>query len=375
MNEILKPLQRILSNPSLVALLLFSLTLFFIFYFLGVWLLPVIVAVVLSYLLEGIIQQFERLGMRRVFALGFVFILFIAFLSYLAMVILPMIITQAKTLIANLPDYLSIGQAKLLLLPERFPQLFSEETIKTLLGSINHDISAYSKDLLSGKLFSSLLAITTVVIYIVLMPLLIFFFLKDKELILNWLARFLPENRQIITEVWQEVDIQIGNYIRGKFLEILVIWGMCFASFQLLGLQYTMLLSLMVGLSVLIPYVGATLVTIPVLVVAYMQFDLTSMFYWITLTYFIIQMLDGTVIVPLIFSEAVNIHPNAIIIAILVFGGLWGFWGVFFAIPLATLVKALLEAWRRYQARGNLQESSDILLSQNARHEEAGFPH
>lgn len=365
MNEILKPLQRILANPSLVALIFFSLTLFLVFYFLGVWLLPVMVAIVLSYLLEGIIQQLERLGMRRIFALGFVFVVFIAFFAYLGTVVLPMIISQAKTLIANLPEYLAIGQQKLLLLPERFPQLFSKDSISALLSGINNDISAYSKDFLSGKLFSSLLAITTVVIYIVLMPLLIFFFLKDKELILNWLARFLPENRQIITEVWQEVDIQIGNYIRGKFLEILIVWGMCFVSFQFLGLQYSMLLSLMVGLSVLIPYVGATLVTIPVLVVAYVQFDLTSMFYWVVAIYFIVQTIDGVVIVPLLFSEAVNIHPNAIIIAILVFGGLWGFWGVFFAIPLATLVKAVLEAWRRYQERGAPEEMQEILLSQN----------
>ena len=360
MNEILKPLRRVLANPSLVALIFFSLTLFFIFYFLGVWLLPVIVAIVLSYLLEGIIQQLERLGMRRVFALGFVFAVFLAFLTYLAMIVMPMIIGQAKTLIADLPSYLAIGQQKLLLLPERFPQLFSEESINALLASVNQEISAYSKDFLSGKLFSSLLALTTIVIYIVLMPLLIFFFLKDKQLILGWLARFLPENGQIITDVWQEVDVQIGNYIRGKFLEVLILWGVCFVNFQLLGLQYTMLLSLMVGLSVLIPYVGATLVTIPVLVVAYVQFDLTTMFYWVTIAYFIIQTLDGTVLVPLIFSEAVNIHPNAINSAILVFGGLWGFWGVFFAIPLATLVKAVLQAWQRYQQR---EEEEPILVN------------
>lgn len=364
MNEILKPLQRILANPSLVALLFFSFTLFLVFYFLGVLLLPVIVAIVLSYLLEGIIQQLERLGMRRVFALSFVFALFTAFLTYLAMVVLPMIIGQAKTLIANLPGYIDIGQQKLLLLPQRFPQIFSESTIKALIASINAEISAYSANFLSGKLFSSLLAVTTIVIYIVLMPLLIFFFLKDKKPILQWLAQFLPENRQIIAEVWQEVDVQIGNYIRGKFLEILIVWGMCFITFQILGLQYSMLLSLMVGLSVLIPYVGATLVTIPVLVVAYVQYDLTSMFYWAVAVYFIVQTIDGVVIVPLLFSEAVNIHPNAIIIAILVFGGLWGFWGVFFAIPLATLVKAVLEAWRRYQQRGSLEDSKEIHLSQ-----------
>lgn len=364
MNEILKPLQRILANPSLVALIFFSLTLFGVFYFLGVWLLPVIVAIVLSYLLEGIIQQLERLGMRRGFALSLVFIVFVAFLVYLAMVVMPLILAQSKTLIADLPEYLATGKQKLLLLPVHFPNFVSEENINSLIAGIEADISAYSKDFLSARLVPSLVALTTAAIYIVLMPLLIFFFLKDKKQILQWLAQFLPENRQIIAEVWQEVDVQIGNYIRGKFLEILIVWAMCFVTFHLLGLQYTLLLSLMVGLSVLIPYVGATLVTIPVVAVAYMQYDLTSMFYWTVAVYLIVQSIDGVVIVPLLFSEAVNIHPNAIIIAILVFGGLWGFWGVFFAIPLATLVKAVLEAWRRYQQRGHPEEPGGIALSQ-----------
>jgi len=63
------------------------------------------------------------------------------------------------------------------------------------------------------------------------------------------------------------------------------------------------------------------------------------------IAYGIIQALDGNLLVPLLFSEAVNLHPVTIIIAVILFGGLWGFWGVFFAIPLATLVKAILNAW------------------------------
>jgi putative permease len=65
------------------------------------------------------------------------------------------------------------------------------------------------------------------------------------------------------------------------------------------------------------------------------------------IAYAIIQALDGNVLVPLLFSEALNLHPVAIIVAILVFGGLWGFWGIFFAIPLATVVQAVLKAWPR----------------------------
>ena len=105
------------------------------------------------------------------------------------------------------------------------------------------------------------------------------------------------------------------------------------------------MLALTVGLSVLIPYIGAAVVTVPVALVAYFQWGFDSTFVWLIIAYFIIQFLDGNVLVPVLFSDVVNLHPVAIIVAILVFGGLWGFWGVFFAIPLATLVKALINVW------------------------------
>jgi putative permease len=178
-------------------------------------------------------------------------------------------------------------------------------------------------------------------------PLLVFFFLKDKKLILNWLASFLPKERHVANRLWREMDAQMGNYIRGKVYEIFIVGVASYITFLLLGLNYTPLLAVVVGLSVIIPYVGATLVTLPIVVVAYFQWGWSSEFIWVVSAYGIIQALDGNVLVPLLFSEAVNLHPVAIIVAVLVFGGLWGVWGVFFAIPLATLVKALLRAWPR----------------------------
>ncbi|HEC05377.1 MAG TPA: AI-2E family transporter, partial [Thiolapillus brandeum] len=131
----------------------------------------------------------------------------------------------------------------------------------------------------------------------------------------------------------------------GKFWEIIIIWSASYVTFTLLGLQYAMLLGVLVGLSVIIPYIGATVVTFPVLAVGWFQWGWTADFGWLALAYFIIQGLDGNVLVPLLFSEVVSLHPIAIIVAILVFGGFWGFWGVFFAIPLATLVNAVIQAW------------------------------
>jgi putative permease len=112
-----------------------------------------------------------------------------------------------------------------------------------------------------------------------------------------------------------------------------------------LGLHYSLLLAVLVGVSVLIPYIGAMLVTIPVIGVGLFQWGLDSEFWTLLSVYLVIQALDGNVLVPILFSEAVNLHPLVIILSVVIFGGMWGFWGVFFAIPLATLVKAVVHAW------------------------------
>lgn len=358
-----RPIDRILNNPSLVALIFFGVTLWLGFYFVGQWLLPVIISLVLAYLLEGLICKLEKWGMRRLFAVLLVFFSFFGLIFYTLVALVPTLLTQAKALVENLPEYLNYAQSHLYVLPERFPQHVSQADIDTLMQSVNQMIADMSRYLFSVQIFASLMLAISILIYLILVPILIFFFLKDKKIILEWLGRFMPSNREIIKEIWAEVDVQIGNYIRGKFIEILIIWAACFLAFNLFGMQYSLLISLMVGLSVLIPYIGAAVVTLPVLVVAYMQFGFVSDFWWIMGIYFVIQIFDGNVLVPLVFSEAVNIHPVAIISAILIFGGLWGFWGVFFAIPLATLVKAVIEAWRRYEIR---EETEDIQFMQDA---------
>jgi putative permease len=182
--------------------------------------------------------------------------------------------------------------------------------------------------------------------------------LKDKEEITAWLSGHLPKQRPMLRRIWAEMDMQIANYARGKAIEILIVGGVSYVSFAFLGLNYAALLGLLVGLSVIIPYIGATLVTIPVVLVALVQWGVGNEFYTVVIVYFVIQILDGNVLVPLLFSEAVNLHPVAIILAVLFFGGVWGLWGVFFAIPLATLIKAIMSAWPVPEAYAQIEKET-----------------
>jgi len=261
--------------------------------------------------------------------------------------------TQVAQLVQELPRQIDSGQQMLMQLPERYPQFVSEQQVSEIMNTLRGELASLGQNLLSLSL-SSIPGLIALIIYLILVPLLVFFFLKDKQLILGWLAAYLPKQRELATTVWAEMDQQIGNYVRGKFSEILIVGGTAYIVFILMGLNYAALLAALVGLSVIIPYIGAAVVTIPVAMIAFFQWGWGPEFAYLMLAYGIIQALDGNVVVPLLFSEAVNLHPVAIIVAVLVFGGLWGFWGVFFAIPLATLVKAVLNAWPV-----KTQESSD----------------
>ena len=217
-----------------------------------------------------------------------------------------------------------------------------------MLGSFSTELVSVGQKLLSVSLASAVDAFT-ILVYLVVVPLLVFFLLKDKEQIVAWTRRFLPENRSLAYSVWKEVDIKMGNYIRGKLLEIVIVGVATFLPLKAMGMNYAATMSLLVGLSVIIPYVGAVAVTIPVAMIAWFQWGASSDFVYLMIAYLVVQFLDGNILVPLLFSEVVNMHPAAIIIAVLFFGGLWGVWGVFFAIPLATLIQAVINSWPSLQ--------------------------
>ena len=149
----------------------------------------------------------------------------------------------------------------------------------------------------------------------------------------------------MLSQVWSEMDVQLSNYVRGKVLEIFIVGVVAAVLFASFGLNYGALLAVLVGLSVLIPFVGAFSVTIPIVIIGLLQFGLGTQFYLLIGLYFLLQFFDGNLLVPMIFSEAVGLHPLIVILAVFIFGSLFGFWGVFFSIPLATFIKAAWNAW------------------------------
>jgi putative permease len=346
MNIITNWLRRQFANPQLVVLILILAAVFLTLYLAGDSLAPVLAATVIAYLLQGLVNRLERFGMPHLVAVHMVFVTFIAMVSLAVFGLMPLLVGQLSQLVQQIPSMMARARDLLLRLPSQYPTFFTEQQISDFIAAIRNDILGVGQTLLSYSV-SSLVTLVTVVIYFILVPLMVYFMIKDKQRILDWFAGFLPEDRHLSSTVWHEVDVQIANYVRGKFWEIIIVASFAYVTFSLLDLQYALLLAALTGVSVLIPYIGAAVVTVPVALVALFQWGLTPEFYWVVVAYLVIQALDGNLLAPLLFSEAVDLHPVAIIVAILFFGGVWGFWGVFFAIPLATVIQAILRVWPR----------------------------
>ena len=337
-------MHRNFSDPQIIILSLLLLFGFLTVFLLGNMLIPVFLGAMIAYLLEGMVQRLELFKTPRTAAVLIVFLLFMACFIVTVTWLVPLLSRQIAQFIQTLPTMLGKGQKALMEMMEKHPDIINKAQMDYFVNAIASEVYGQAQELLSFSL-ASVKSLITIIVYLVLVPLLIFFFLKDKELILQWLKGFLPDNRDLSQKVWNEVNVQITNYIRGKIWEILIVWGISYTTFALFKLEFAVLLSLFVGLSVLIPYVGAAMMVLPIALVAFFQWGLVPKTAYAVAAYGVIQALDGNLLAPLLLSEVVNLHPVAIIVAILIFGGVWGTWGLFLAIPLATLVHAVIKAW------------------------------
>ena len=334
-----KFIKRFFSNEESVY---FAILLIFSFFFIilfGNVLLPVIISIVIAFLLNGFMTTLIKYNMSQKLSLSITLIVFFGFYLSLFMA-LPSIGTEINNLLQNLPIIVSSFQQNLI----EMNNYFSEEEIDQIFANLSNQISVLLSSAL-GQLAGTVSLMFNAILYAIMIPLMVFFFLKDKSTLLPIASIILPKENGFMQSVFAEMNDQLFNYVTGKFIEMLLVASASYILFAFLGLPYAVLIAILVGLSVIIPIFGAILVTIPVVLIGLYEWGLSENFYWLLGFYLLIQILDGNVLVPILFSTRNNLHPVIIIIAVLFFGGIWGFWGLFFAIPLATFVKAIINSW------------------------------
>ncbi len=305
---------------------------------------PMYIALVIAYLLQSAVKFLKKCRMPHSLSVAVVFTSFLGIFVLVLLILTPLMWNQLSMLLTETPAMLNKLNDFALMVPENYSSFIDRESLDSILDSVSSEVKNWGGSLVSISI-STIPNLILFAVYAVLVPLIVFFLLIDSKLISDWVLSILPRNKAAFSQIWQEVDLQIGNYIRGKFLEALIIGGITFIGFAYFGMPYSFLLSLFVAISVLVPYVGAVIVTIPVVIIGLFHYGLTNEFTYVMIFYSVSQIFDGNILVPILFSNAVNLHPLVIILSVLFFGGVWGIWGVFFAIPLAVLLRAILHAW------------------------------
>lgn len=355
MNVFRAWVSRQLSNPQLVSLILILVGGVLVVLFFGRIIAPVLASIVVAYLFDAPVERLSALRVPRTLSAAVISLALLLGVIWISLLLMPLLMRQAGQFIQQLPGLLDRAQTWISGLPSHYPSLISQEQMDALIGSMSFDIGPLRHAIVSRSLMVGV-SLIYLAVYLVLVPLMVFFLLRDKQRLLSWVGSFVPRDSELLRSVWNDVNRQLGNYVRGKALEIVIVWVVADIVFSLLGLNYATLLSAIFGISVLVPYIGAFGMVIPVTLVAYAQWGIEPHTLWAIVAYTILSVLDGNVLVPILFSEAVNLHPVAIITAVFFFGGIWGFWGVFFAIPLATLVQSVIKAW----PRGGVGDSEDV---------------
>ena len=339
--------ESVFRNSDINKLIVVAAAVLLFIWFFSAEVAPLFGGILVAYLLEGAVQRLEKFGVSRTAAAGLI-VLLAATAAVVIISLLPLFFLQLQGAAKDLPG-IAGGLSSVLKKIADYLPADADSIQQEIIGMVGGVVSSTGKFLLDNSLGIAV-NVFSLVLYLVLLPLLAFFLLKDKVVILRAVQHYIPTT-PIFGELWRSVDAQFGSYIRGKFIEAAVVFTLSWAPFAFLKLNYAFSLAIMVGASVFVPFVGAIAVTVPVVLLAYIQFGGDSTFFWIVGIYAIVQAFDGQVLVPLLFSEVVKLHPVAIFAAIIFFGSLWGVWGVFFAIPLASLLKSLLLV---IEARRNL---------------------
>jgi len=336
--------RRIFSNEETVIFFLIILSTLILFSLFVEVLTPFIISIVVAYLLVGLQKKIETYGFSQSVSSIIAFSVFIIVGAAMFTWLIPLLYVQLQSFVLDIPRIFNEFLNFVSTIPAAFPDLVNSDQISVFFQAVSSELSSITQNIVKSSI-SGIQSTITVLLYIILFPILVYFFLFDRKNIIEGCLRIIPGDRAMLSQVWSEMDIQLSNYVRGKVLEIFIVGiaaAILFASFSL---NYGALLAVLVGLSVLIPYVGAFSITIPIVIIGLLQFGLGTQFYLLIGLYLLLQFVDGNLLVPIIFSEAVKLHPIVIILAVFIFGSIFGFWGVFFSIPLATFIKAVWNAW------------------------------
>lgn len=317
---------------------------------------PLILAFILYYLLNPIVDWLERYKIKRIWGVTFLFVAIIGILVGLVALAFPPIQDQVTSLVNNFPSYVDTIGTTVLGWVEGTPlENSASDLVEWLNGWVSNIPSVvvdYFDTAVNGltNIFST---VSNVVVVIVTFPIIAFFLLKDDEKFFSYVIKIIPPKfRKDIKNIFATINDQVGSYIKGQLMISLSLGIMMFIGFTIIGLEYAGVLAIVATFTSIIPYVGAALAMIPAIIIA-----LTTswvMVLKLLIVWAVVQFIDGNLVEPNIMGKNLNVHPLTIIIVLLVLGDLLGFVGLVLGVPIYAISRVIATfVFRKFKQRYN----------------------
>jgi len=328
-----------LARPQLWAWLAIAVAIAFLVWLLAPILAPFLFGAILAYILDPIVERLTRRYFPRTLAVLLVVLLVFALFVALLLVVLPLLYKETRLLLEKLPAFLDwTNQHAAPWLKQKFDvdMQFDVQTVKQMA----REAFAGNEDLVK-RLLSSLgvggLALLAFIVNLVLVPVVLFFLLRDWNKVLASVEGLIPLRvRPRALKMAKEIDAVLAEYLRGEVLVILIMSTYYVAALSFARLEFALPIGIITGLAVIVPYVGIAIGVFLATAAALLQFDSLTGVLWVWLAIGIGQALEGMAITPLIVGNRIGLHPVAVIFALLAFGQVFGFFGVLLALPASA---------------------------------------
>lgn len=318
-------------------------------------LIPFLIAFFINFLIYPLVIYAEEKGIRpRLIIVAILYIIIFSIIGVILWIVTPLVIDQVKDLVLNkIPSiYESFRQ--------RIEELHLEDhpALLNIYNQIQEGIQKYLTNAIVSA-GTQVSRITSFIFTIVLCPIILFYMLKDHSEIGEGIYNVVPKKFQIhYIEITKRINETLGLYIRGQIILMFGIAVIAILGYTVIGLDYAILFGIIVGLTNIIPYIGATIAAI--VPVTYSLLTGNTPWYYILLMNFVFQFIEGNILQPVIMSKQLDIHPLIILAAILGFGSLLGVMGVIFAVPLTGIIKVIFQYYNELRAKNELEVGSEV---------------
>jgi putative permease len=294
---------------------------------------------VIAYLLDPLLVNAEQRGMKRFYALGLLYIVLGILTVFFLTFIVPAVTISWNAFILDLPAYILKLKQVALEWKSRLPDRYGSDEIQWLLDRASGKIDTAAEKT-GFWIYSFGTRIFFNLFNIVLSPILVFFMLYYKQIVIDTLISWLPDGRRTqIVDIAKEVNSSIGGYLRGQVAVSIIVALFATIALFVLGIPHPIFCGAFAGAASILPFIGVIIATLPALFFAWFKFQSATMLGQTTFAFALIYFVEGYVIKPLVFKESMNLNPLVTIIMVMALGETLGFWGILLALPIASAIK------------------------------------